>query len=149
SYDGIIIGAGHNALVLQSYLGKMGLKTLCVERRAVAGGGLATMEDPRYPGFLHNTHAFFQRAITTMPWYAHLELERHGAHYIEPELNVALLTSDDGLLGWWTDIERTAQSFEQFSPNDAATLRRWHHEFVPIVRDILAPEAKAPPLPPA
>ena len=27
-----------------------------------------------------------------MPWYADLELERHGAHYIEPELNVALLT---------------------------------------------------------
>lgn len=57
SYDGIIIGAGHNALVLQSYLGKIGLKTLSIERRAVAGGGLSTMEDPRYPGFLHNTHS--------------------------------------------------------------------------------------------
>src|SRR3954452_13023260 len=124
------------------------MKVLAIERRAVTGGGLSTLEDPRHPGFLHNTHAFFQRAITTMPWYADLELERHGAHYIEPELNVALLTSDGGLLAWWTDIERTAQSFEQFSRKDAETLRRWHHEFVPIVRDILAPEAKAPPLPP-
>ena len=50
-----------------------------------------------------------------MPWYADLALERHGARYTEPELNVALLTSEGGLLGWWTDIERTAQSFEQYS----------------------------------
>ena len=71
---GIIIGAGHNGLILQAYLGKAGLKTLCVERRHVAGGGLSTVEDPRHPGFLHNTHAFFQRAITAMPWYAELSL---------------------------------------------------------------------------
>src|SRR5215212_9395445 len=148
TYDGIILGAGHNGLILQAYLGKAGLKVLALERKSAAGGGLSTLEDPRHPGFLHNTHAFFQRAITTMPWYADLELERHGARYIEPELNVALLTSDGGLLGWWTDIERTAQSFEQFNRKDAETLRRWHQEFVPIVQDILAPEAMAPPLPP-
>ena len=109
-YDGLIIGAGHNGLILQAYLGRAGLKTLAVDRRAVAGGGLSTIEDPRYPGFLHNTHAFFQRAITAMPWYADLELERHGAQYIEPELNVALLTGGGRALEWWTDIERTVDS---------------------------------------
>jgi phytoene dehydrogenase-like protein len=148
TYDAIIIGAGHNGLILQAYLGKAGLKTICIERRPVAGGGLSTVEDPRYPGFLHNTHAFFQRAITAMPWYADLELERHGARYIEPELNVALLTHDGRALEWWTDAERTVASFEQFSRRDAETLRRWQHEFVPIVRDILAPESRSPPLPP-
>ncbi|MEJ0079201.1 MAG: NAD(P)/FAD-dependent oxidoreductase [Alphaproteobacteria bacterium] len=147
-YDGIIIGAGHNGLILQAYLGKAGLKTLCVERRHVAGGGLSTMEDPRHPGFLHNTHAFFQRAITAMPWYADLELARHGAHYIEPELNVALLTRDGGALEWWTDVERTVESFAQFSRRDAETLQRWQHEFVPIVRDILIPESRSVPVPP-
>jgi phytoene dehydrogenase-like protein len=147
-YDGIIIGAGHNGLILQAYLGKAGLKTLCVERRPVAGGGLSTLEDPRHPGFLHNTHAFFQRAITTMPWYADLELARHGAHYIEPELNVALLTGDGRALEWWTDIERTIDSFAEFSRRDADTLRRWQHEFVPIVQDILVPESRTVPLPP-
>jgi phytoene dehydrogenase-like protein len=147
-YDGIVIGAGHNGLILQAYLGKAGLKTLCVERRHVAGGGLATVEDPRHPGFLHNTHAFFQRAITAMPWYADLELERHGARYIEPELNVALLTRDGGALEWWTDIDRTVASFAEFSPRDADTLKRWQHEFVPILRDILLPESRSMPLPP-
>lgn len=147
SYDGIILGAGHNALILQAYLGKAGLKTVSLDRRAVAGGGLTTVEDPRHPGFLHNTHAFFLRAITAMPWYDDLELARHGACLIEPELNVALLTSEGRVLEWWTDIERTIASFAAFSRRDAQTLRRWHDEFVPIVAEILAPESRSPPLP--
>jgi len=147
-YDGIILGAGHNALILQACLGKAGLRTIAIERRHVAGGGLTTVEDPRHPGFLHNTHAFFQRAITTMPWYAELELARHGAHYIEPELNVALLTGDGRALEWWTDVDRTVRSFAQFSRRDADALRRWQHEFVPILRDILTPESRSVPLPP-
>jgi phytoene dehydrogenase-like protein len=148
SYDAIILGAGHNGLILQAYLGKAGLRTLAIERKSFAGGGLATFEDPRHPGVLHNVHAFFQRAITAMPWYADLALERHGAHYIEPELNVALLTADGRALEWWTDIARTIASFEGFSRRDAQTLRRWHDEFVPIVANILAPESRSPPLPP-
>jgi phytoene dehydrogenase-like protein len=148
TYDAIILGAGHNGLILQAYLGKAGMKTLAIERRALAGGGLSTIEDPRCPGFFHNTHAFFLRAITAMPWYADLELERHGAHLIEPELNVALITGDGGALEWWTDIGKTIDSFAAFSARDAETLCRWHDEFVPIVAQILAPEARSPPLPP-
>ena len=131
------------ASILQAYLGKAGLKTLCIERRHVAGGGLSTVEDPRHPGFLHNTHAFFQRAITAMPWYADLELERHGAHYIEPELNVALLDQRRRARsnGGPTSIGPSRRS-QQFSRRDAETLRRWQHEFVPIVRDILVPESR-------
>lgn len=148
TYDGIVIGGGHNALVLQAYLCKAGLDVLLLERKAVVGGGLSTLEDPRYPGFYHNTHAFFQRAITNMPWYRDLELERHGAVYIEPELNVALLTSDGRALEWWTDFEKTVRSFAEFSQKDADCLLRWRDDFVPIVRDLLSREAFSPPLPP-
>ena len=148
-YDAVVIGTGHNALILSAYLGRSGLRVLAVDRAAVAGGGLATVQDPRHPGFLHNTHAFFQRAITAMPWYTDLDLERLGARYIEPELNVALITRDGRALEWWTDIEKTIESVAQFSRRDADTLRRWHDEFVPIVHGILGPEHRSPPLPPA
>jgi phytoene dehydrogenase-like protein len=149
TYDGIILGGGHNALVLQAYLCRAGLDVALLERLPVVGGGLATIEDPQYPGFFHNTHAFFQRAVTTMPWYRDLELARHGSRLIEPELNVSLLTSDGRALQWWTDFERTAASFAEFSQRDSDTLRRWHDEFVPIVRDYVLPESFAPPIPPA
>jgi len=147
-YDGIILGTGHNALVLQAYLARCGLRVLSLDRAREAGGGLATMENPRLPGFRHNIHSFFHRAVTMMPWYRDLELERHGAVYLEPELNVALILPDGRSLEWWTDLDRTVDSFAQFSQRDAATLRRWVAEFRPIFEQIVIPEVQSPPLPP-
>jgi phytoene dehydrogenase-like protein len=147
AYDGIILGTGHNGLVLQAYLCRSGLRVLSLDRADSYGGGLATVENPRHPGFLHNTHSFFHRAMTAMPWYGELDLERHGARYVEPELNVALILKDGRSLQWWTDFERTYESFAQFSRRDAEALRRWRDEFRPIVANILNPEARSPPLP--
>jgi phytoene dehydrogenase-like protein len=147
-YDAIVLGTGHNSLVLQAYMARSGLRVLAVDRAPVPGGGLTTIENPRVPGFRHNIHSFFHRALTAMPWYRDLELERHGAHYVEPELNVALILADGRSLEWWTNFERTVESFGEFSKKDAATLRRWVEEFRPIVERILIPEAQSPPLPP-
>jgi phytoene dehydrogenase-like protein len=102
-YDGIILGAGHNGMILQAYLGMAGLKTVAIERRPVAGGGLSTLEDPRHPGFLHRSN------------------------------------------GGPTSAGPSHRS----RASAAETLQRWHDEFVPIVRDILTPEGRSPPLPPA
>jgi phytoene dehydrogenase-like protein len=147
-YDGIILGTGHNALVLQAYLSRSGLKTLSLDRAEPLGGGLTTVEYPTGASFFHNTHSFFHRAIATMPWYRDLELARHGAYYVEPELNVAMILPDGRALEWWTDLEKTVDSFAEFSRQDAQNLRRWVDEFRPIVERILIPEAQNPPLPP-
>ena len=146
-YDIIFLGTGHNALVAQAYLARSGLRTLCLERAENPGGGLATIKNPRLPGFVHNPHSFFHRGINIMPWYRDLELKRHGLKYIEPELNVALYGHNGRRLEWWTDLNRTIDSFATFSKKDAATLRRWVEEFEPIVKNILTPEAQSPPLP--
>ena len=149
AYDGILLGAGHNALVLQAYLARAGLRTLTLERAPRPGGGLTTIENPRLPGYLHNPHAFFHRAATAMPWYSDLELERHGACYVEPDLNVAVVFRDGRVLEWWSELEQTAESVARFSRTDAVTLRRWAEEFRPIVEDLLVPEAQSPPMEPA
>ena len=147
TYDGIIIGAGHNGRILQAYLCRAGLDVISIDRRELSGGGLTTIENSHQPGFWHDTHSVFHRALNTMPWYRDLELERRGAEYIEPELNVAMLLEDGSSLEWWTDLDRTAESFARLNAADAATLRRWHDEFIPIVEKILIPEASSPPLP--
>jgi phytoene dehydrogenase-like protein len=147
-YDGIVLGTGHNALVLQAYLVRSGLRVLSLDRAEKPGGGLVTEENPRYPGFRHNTHSFFHRAITAAPWYRDLELERHGACYLEPELNVALILRNGASLEWWAELDQTIDSFAQVSKQDAKTLKRWIQEFQPIVEEILIPEAQAPPLAP-
>ena len=147
-YDGVILGTGHNALVLQAYLVRCGLRVIALDRADEPGGGLATEENPRHPAFRHNTHSFFHRAITTAPWYGDLELGRHGARYLEPELNVALILRDGRSLEWWTELDKTVDSFAAFSKQDASALKRWVEEFRPIVDQILIPEAQSPPLPP-
>lgn len=148
TFDGVILGAGHNGLILAAYLARAGLSVLVLERRHTPGGGLATLEDPRSPGFLHNTHSFFHRAVDRMPWYRDLELAKHGARYIEPELNVAMVLEDGRSLLWWNDFEKTCESCAEFSAADAASLRRWRDEFLPIAEKILVPEAAAPPVSP-
>ena len=105
------------------------------------------MEDPRWPGFKHNIHSLFHRAITEMPWYGELELARHGARYVEPELNVALVLKSGEALCWWTDFDKTVDSFAAFSSRDAAALRRWRDDFVPILERILLTESRRPPIP--
>src|SRR4030095_5798482 len=117
-----------------------------LDRAAIPGGGLMTLDNPRRPGFRHNPHSFFHRAITAMPWYRDLELEEHGVRYLEPPLNVAMILADGRALEWWTDLERTVASCAEFSPRDASTLRQFAEEFAPIVEKILLPEAQSPPL---
>src|SRR5215204_6915746 len=137
TFDGLILGAGHNALVLQAYLSRCGLKTLSVDRAAIPGGGLSTIDNPRLPGFRHNPHSFFHRAVTAMPWYRDLELERQGARYLEPKLNIAMVLRDGRALEWWTDFDRTVATFAEFSQHDAEAVRRFAEEFKPIVQNIL------------
>ena len=148
NFDGIILGAGHNALILQAYLSRCGLRTISLDRAPIPGGGLMTIDNPRLPGFRHNPHSFFHRAVTAMPWYRDLELERHGVRYLEPKLNVAMILRDGRALEWWTNLDRTVASCAEFSRPDADELRRLAEEFKPIVEKILLPEAQSPPLEP-
>src|SRR5437660_10000471 len=145
SFDGIIIGAGHNGLILQAYLGRLGLRVLAIDRNLQAGGGLSTIEDPALPGVFHNIHSVFHRAVTLSPWYRDLELERRGVRYIEPELNVAVIREDGGSLRWYTDLERTCASIAEFSRRDAATFRGLAETFAEGAAGVGLPDHAHPP----
>ena len=64
-FDGITLGTGHNALFLQAYMVRSGLRVLSVDRAKAAGGGLATMErNPRFPASCTTrTHSFIERSL--------------------------------------------------------------------------------------
>jgi phytoene dehydrogenase-like protein len=146
-YDGIIIGAGHNGLILQAYLAGAGLSTLALERSLHVGGGLYTVEDNAHPGFHHNVHAVFLRAISATAWYRDLALEEHGLRLIEPEANVALHGEDGRCLVMHRDPERTARSLARFSQKDADAFRRLRDRYDRVVDEVIAPQLAAPPLP--
>ncbi len=147
-YDGILLGAGHNSLVLQAYLGRAGLT-------CSASSGATWPAAAWLPWKTSTSRVFATTSIRSSigpirqaPWYADLELEHHGAEYLEPELNVALVSKTGAALEWWTDFERTAASFARFSERDARTLRRWRDDFLPVVEtDPRARSARAAPAP--
>jgi phytoene dehydrogenase-like protein len=85
-----------------------------------------TIENPRLPGFRHNSHSFFHRAVTAMPWYRDLELEHHGVRYLEPKLNVAMILRDGRALEWWTDLDRTVEPDQ--SPSEAGAAQADRNE---------------------
>ena len=146
-YDGIILGSGHNSLILQAYAGRAGLKTLSIDRSSSCGGGLSTIEHPAGSGFLHNIHSFFHRGLTSLPWYDDLGLEGYGVKYLQPDLNVAMICRDGRSLEWWSDFDKTVESIARFNEQDARALQRWRDAFRPILHKILIPEAQSPPLP--
>lgn len=78
-YDAIVIGAGHNGLTAAAYLGKAGLRTLVLERRAVVGGAAVTEEF--HPGY-RNSIASYVLSLLRPEIIRDLELKRHGLSLI-------------------------------------------------------------------
>lgn len=146
-YDGIVIGAGHNGMILQGYLLKAGLSVAVVERHLELGGGLDAHESSR-AGFWYNIHSVNHRAVPDLPWYSDLELESYGQEYVRPEVAVAMLFRDKTALIWHNhDVEKTCASIARFSPRDAKTFADFHRRFAPAAKFIIGPETFSPPMP--
>jgi len=84
-YDVIIIGAGHNGLVVACYLAKAGLKTLVLEQREIVGGAAVTEEI--HPGFrcsslAHSAAPFSSQVMKD------LRLDQHKLDMITPPVRV-------------------------------------------------------------
>ncbi len=121
TYDGVIIGAGHNGMILAGYMAKAGLKVCLVERMLEIGGGLDSHETMNPPGFHINVHSVFHRMLTQLPWYRDLELDRMGQRYVQPDVGCCNLYSDGRAIVWHKDPKVTAASIARFSERDAKT----------------------------
>ena len=114
-FDGVIIGTGHNALVLAGYLAKSGLKVAVLERTCFIGGGADTFPSPFHPGFVHEYHSQFHRNIPNLPWHNDLELDQYGLEYIYPQVNNGMPLSDGRGLIVHANPNLTKKSSERFS----------------------------------
>ena len=69
TYDGVVVGAGHNGLTTAAYLSRAGLKIAVLERNPAVGGGCSTAE-PITPGHRFNLHASFFMGMRHCPLVA-------------------------------------------------------------------------------
>ncbi len=147
-YDGIMVGAGHNALVCAAYLARAGQRILVVEAAPKIGGGTTTQE-VTVPGYRHNLHAFFVRWTPDYTIWNDLELDRHGVRSIWPEVqNAVPFDGGDRALVTYRSLARSLESIAGVSPEDAETYARLHSEYRALIEAIETPMRLAPPLPP-
>ena len=142
-HDALVIGGGHNGLVLANYLAKAGLKTLVLESRLEIGGGLAT-EELTIPGFQHN-YSYFHDTINIMPTYRDLGLDDCNARYKRPEVQAGLPLKDGRALTFWSDIDRTCESIARFSERDAKTYREVQENYLEFMEAVVVPALYSPP----
>jgi len=128
TYDAIIIGGGHNGLILGNYLVRMGLKTVILERRMEVGGALST-EEITVPGFYHNIHSYFHDTINVMPAFTDLKLEGFNARYLRPDVQAAIALRDGRCITIHTDIEKTCSSIARISKQDAEAYREMQENY--------------------
>jgi phytoene dehydrogenase-like protein len=148
TFDGVIIGAGHNALVLAGYLAKSGLQVAVLERTAFIGGGAGTFPSPFHPGFVHEYHSQFHRNVPGLPWWNDLGLDQYGVEYLYPQVNNGMPLADGRCLIVHADPDVTRRSLARFSKRDADTYFETYHRYQEMGRRIWFVRDYAPPLPP-
>lgn len=120
-YDVVVIGGGHNGLVVAAYLAKAGLKICVIEGQDKVGGGTITRE-VTLPGFKHDLASIMQMTLQANPLIHRDELgllSRYGLKYIFPDPQLAVVFSDGSSLIIYRDIKKTCESIAQFSRRDA------------------------------
>lgn len=145
TFDGIIVGAGHNALITAAYLARAGLKIAVFERRTSVGGAFCT-EEVTAPGFKHNIHAVYLK-IHDSPVQGDLQLGRHGVKYAFPGIKQSFIKHDSYCI-FYRDVEATCAQLARYSPKDAATYRRIAPVWRAWYRDFTLPDMYSAPLAP-
>ena len=146
TYDGVIIGAGHNGLTLAAYLSRAGLKVAVLERNSQIGGGTSTRE-PTLPGYRSNMHSNFFMGFGHGPLMRDLELHRFGFSTIEPPVQQAAAFRDGSCVVVHKDLDLTCASLARFSKRDANTFRELHHIYAEKMRPLLISLLYNAPLP--
>jgi phytoene dehydrogenase-like protein len=115
SWDVIVIGGGHNALVTAAYLAKAGRRTLVLEARDRVGGAAETSElgGVRVPR-LADTVGRLRPSIVK-----DLDLRSHGLRLVAPDVRVFAPQPDGRAVTLWTEQARTVDGLRAWSGGDA------------------------------
>lgn len=147
-YDVLVVGGGHNGLIVAAYLAKVGMNVCVLERAGFIGGEVITRE-VTVPGFKHDRAGSVHATIQANPLILYDELglkSKYGLKYIYPESNLANVYSDGTAIVSYADIDKTCQQISQFSEKDADAYRTFCETSKPML-NMLAEGIFNPPPP--
>ena len=147
TYDAVIIGSGHNGLIVGNYLAMAGLSVCVLEAKNVIGGCTATVECT-LPGFKHDIGSVALGAIQSNPVYADDELgirEKYGFEFIDTKKNGATLYPDGTGVLEDGDLAHELEQIAAYSPEDAQAYGRFIQEKARLLPLISTGMSTCPP----
>jgi phytoene dehydrogenase-like protein len=125
SWDGVVIGAGHNGLVAANLLADAGWSVLVLEANATPGGATRTAELTA-PGFHSDLCSAFYPLTAASPTIAALGLGEYGLRWRHDHVPLVHVLPDGRTVTLSRDPAETAASVDRFAPGDG---QRWQAEF--------------------
>lgn len=145
--DIVVLGAGSNSLTTACYLAKAGLSVTVLERNAVPGGGVVSVEIA--PGFIQDTHAMGYMTCLANPLIRCDELNlasQFGLRWAYTKAPFASLFTDGTGLISYRDLDQTCQEIARHSEHDAEAYRKLVAEANELL-PVLTRSFYAPPMP--
>jgi len=125
TYDVIIIGAGMSGLVCGCYLAKAGLRVLIAEQHHKPGGYCTSFQRGRFT-FDAAAHSFGGYTYGNLgKIFRDLGIDNKIIIKKYDPSNV--ITSPDHTVSFWTDVDKTIDSFQSAFPKDAENIKRFFH----------------------
>jgi len=88
AHDAIVVGSGPNGLAAAIFLARAGLRVLVLEAMDTPGGAVRSGQ-LTLPGYVHDFGSAIHPMASASPFFRSLGLERHGLHWIHPEVPIA------------------------------------------------------------
>jgi phytoene dehydrogenase-like protein len=129
-YDAVVVGAGHNGLIVAGYLAKAGLSVCVLEHDEEVGGCVQTWE--RF-GCKVNPYSFNYGPIHATPVLEDLELERRGLEWLWLDPFTFIPMPDGRHLLFHRDLDETCGHIaEQYSEREADDYCRFIRFYEPV-----------------
>ncbi|MFI6099096.1 phytoene desaturase family protein [Lentzea sp. NPDC051213] len=133
TYDAVVVGGGHNALVTAACLARAGRSVVVLETNDRVGGFVRT-DELTLPGFRHDTYATAMPLFLSGAAWADLgtDLTAVGLEFRNTTKPTGVSLPDGSATFLSTDVEATIAEFERLAPGDGAALAALLDEFAPL-----------------
>jgi phytoene dehydrogenase-like protein len=137
-YDAVVVGSGPNGLAAAITLAQANQSVALFEAAATVGGGMRSAE-LTLPGFVHDVCSATHPLGRASPFFASLDLARHGLEWIEPPISLAHPLDDGSAALVSRDVDSTAASLGLDGPAYRRFIGPSLASWDSLIDDVLAP----------